>query len=152
LTQYDFCAEPEPYLAWMGRITPEKGLEDAFLAANKVNMPLKVMGYMQDLAYWKKVSQAFPQTRVDYLGFLSTADMQKVLRKAKVLLVTPKWVEAFGNVAIEALACGVPVIAYRNGGLAEIVKHGKTGYLVDTCDAEGLAQAIHQVDHIKRKD
>jgi UDP-glucose:tetrahydrobiopterin glucosyltransferase len=65
--------------------------------------------------------------------------------------MTPRWVEAFGNVAIEALACGVPVIAYRRGGPTEIVQDGKTGWLVEPDSVTGLVEAIAQSDLIDRR-
>jgi UDP-glucose:tetrahydrobiopterin glucosyltransferase len=68
------------------------------------------------------------------------------------MLMTPRWVEAFGNVAIEALACGVPVIAYRRGGPAEIITDGKTGFLVEPDSVEGLVAAIGRLDEIDRAD
>jgi UDP-glucose:tetrahydrobiopterin glucosyltransferase len=64
--------------------------------------------------------------------------------------MTPRWVEAFGNVAIEALACGVPVIAYRRGGPTEIVEEGKTGFLVEPNSVAGLVEAINKLDRINR--
>ena len=64
------------------------------------------------------------------MGFLSTNKLQKELGKCRVLLNTPKWNEAFGNVVVEALAC-VPVIAYKRGGPSEIIQHGQTGYLAE---------------------
>ncbi len=64
--------------------------------------------------------------------------------------MTPRWVEAFGNVAIEALACGVPVIAYRRGGPAEIVRSGKTGWLVEPDDVLGLVEAIGKIGECDR--
>jgi UDP-glucose:tetrahydrobiopterin glucosyltransferase len=64
--------------------------------------------------------------------------------------MTPKWIEAFGNVAIEALACGVPVVAYRRGGPAEIVEQGQTGWLVEPDSVAGLVEAIGQLDQIDR--
>ena len=64
--------------------------------------------------------------------------------------MTPHWEEAFGNVTIEAMACGVPVIAYRKGGLQDIVTSGKTGYLVEPGDVKGLVNAISQLDAIDR--
>ncbi|GBF52616.1 UDP-glucose:tetrahydrobiopterin glucosyltransferase [Microcystis sp. 0824] len=64
--------------------------------------------------------------------------------------MTPRWVEAFGNGAIEALTCGVPVIAYRRGGLVEIIVDGKTGFLVEPDSIEGLVTAIKNLDRIDR--
>ena len=69
---------------------------------------------------------------------------------ARPLLMTPKWVEAFGNVAIEAMACGVPVIAYRRGGPAEIVVDGETGFLVEPDDVDGMVAAVGRIDEIDR--
>ena len=64
--------------------------------------------------------------------------------------MTPKWVEAFGLVAIEALACGVPVIAYARGGPTEIVQPGKTGWLVDPDSVDGLVEAIERIGELDR--
>ena len=150
LEQYQFCAEPKNQLAWLGRIAPEKALEDAVLAAKITGIPLKIMGKMQDEAYWEKINQDYPDAPIEYLGFLSTNELQKHLRDCRALLMTPRWVEAFGNVAIEALACGVPVIAYRRGGPAEIVRDGETGWLVEPDSVEGLVNAIQQLDKIDR--
>ncbi len=150
LSLYQFCSQPQPYLAWLGRIAPEKGLEDAIAAALIANIPLKIMGKMQDQSYWQQICQDYPDAPIEYLGFLSTTDMQQELRKCRALLMTPRWMEAFGNVAIEALACGVPVIAYRRGGPAEIVQDGKTGFLVEPDSVAGLVEAIARLDEIDR--
>ena len=64
--------------------------------------------------------------------------------------MTPRWVEAFGNGAIEALACGVPVVAYRRGGPVEIIEDGKTGFLVEPDSIEGLVTGIKNLDRIDR--
>ena len=76
--------------------------------------------------------------------------MQQELGKCRAMLMTPRWVEAFGNVAIEALACGVPVISYRRGGPAEIIQDGKTGFLVEPDNVNGLVNAIARLDTINR--
>ncbi|MEL7034619.1 MAG: glycosyltransferase family 4 protein [Cyanobacteria bacterium J06592_8] len=150
LEQYEYCPDPENQLAWLGRIAPEKALEDAVLAAKKTGIPLKIMGKMQDESYWQKINQDYPDAPIEYFGFLSTNELQKHLRTCQALLMTPRWVEAFGNVAIEALACGVPVIAYRRGGPAEIVRDGETGWLVEPDSVEGLVEAIQKLDKIDR--
>ena len=150
LSLYKFCPQPDNYLAWLGRIAPEKALEDAVEAAQLANIPLKIMGKIQDEDYWQKICQSYPNAPMEYLGFLSTTDMQQQLRSCKALLMTPRWIEAFGNVAIEALACGVPVIAYRRGGPAEIVIDGKTGFLVEPDSVKGLVSAIARLPEIDR--
>jgi UDP-glucose:tetrahydrobiopterin glucosyltransferase len=151
LALYDYCETPENALCWLGRISPEKGLEDAVAAAQSTGIPLKVMGQLQDQPYFEQIQRDFPDAPFEYLGFLDTNLMQEVVRKCRGLLVTSRWVEAFGNVLIEALACGVPVIAYRRGGPAEIVQDGKTGWLVEPDSVEGLIQAIQSLDKIDRK-
>ena len=150
LSLYEFCPHPQPGLAWLGRIAPEKGLEDAVAAAKITNMPLKIMGKMQDESYWQQICQDYPDAPIEYLGFLSTAKMQQELRQCRAMLMTPRWVEAFGNVAIEALACGVPVISYRRGGPAEIIQDGKTGFLVEPDSVNKLVEAIARLDEIDR--
>jgi UDP-glucose:tetrahydrobiopterin glucosyltransferase len=150
LSVYDFCAEPSPWVGWVGRIAPEKGLEDAVAASQLTGMPMKIMGFLENESYWQQIVHNYPDAPVEYEGFLSTTELQKRLRQCRALLMTPRWVEAFGNVAIEALACGVPIIAYRRGGPAEIIEDGKTGFLVEPDSVEGLVEAIGQLDKIDR--
>ena len=150
LCLYEFCPQPLQQLAWLGRIAPEKGLEDAIAAAQIAQIKLKIMGKMQDQSYWQQICQDYPDAPYEYLGFLSTAQMQKELRQCQAMLMTPRWVEAFGNVAIEALACGVPVISYRRGGPAEIIQDGKTGFLVEPDSVDGLVDALARLDEIDR--
>jgi UDP-glucose:tetrahydrobiopterin glucosyltransferase len=150
LSLYEFCPHPQPQIDWLGRIAPEKALEDAIAAAKITNIPLKIMGKILDINYWLQICQTYPDAPFEYLGFLSTREMQYELRQCRAMLMTPRWVEAFGNVAIEALACGVPVISYRRGGPAEIIQDGKTGFLVEPDSVEGLVNAIARLDEINR--
>ncbi len=152
IDHYEFCAAPRDYLAWMGRIAPEKGLQDAVAAAQKAQVSLKIFGVVQDHAYWHQIQQNFPTAPIEYCGFLATDVLQNQLKQARALLMTPHWVEAFGNVAIEAMACGVPVVAYQRGGPAEIVQHGETGWLVEPDSVPALVNAIRNLDQIDRAD
>lgn len=151
LSLYRFVSTPEASLAWLGRIAPEKALEDAVEAADLTGIPLKIFGKIQDDNYWQQIKDRFPDAPIEYKGFLTTNRLQQELGKCRALLMTPRWIEAFGNVAIEALACGVPVIAYRRGGPAEIVKHGKTGFLVEPDQVMGLVEAIGNIEQIDRQ-
>ncbi|MFN4066220.1 MAG: glycosyltransferase [Thermosynechococcus sp.] len=150
LSLYDFCAEPEDALCWLGRIAPEKGLEDAVAAVNVTRTPLKIMGQLQDHDYWQRIQTDYPEAPIEYLGFLPTREMQARLRRCRALLLTSRWVEAFGNVVIESLACGVPVIAYDRGGPSEIVRDGQTGFLILPDSVEALIAAIGKIDQIDR--
>jgi len=151
LALYEFNDTPKDCLAWLGRIAPEKALEDAVAAVTKTGTTLKIFGRIQDQDYWDQICRDFPDAPIEYQGFLSTHELQKELGKCRALLMTPRWVEAFGNVAIEALACGVPVIAYQRGGPSEIVKHERTGFLVEPDSVSGLVAAINQIDKIDRR-
>ncbi len=147
---YEFRATPEDALAWVARIAPEKGLEDAAAAAARLGVEVRVLGKLQDEAYWQQVCQQYPTAKLIYEGFFPTAELQRRLGACRALLMTHKWVEAFGNVAIEALACGVPVVTYARGGPAEIVRDGETGFLVEPDSVDGLCAAIAAVPTLSR--
>ncbi|MEO1620219.1 MAG: glycosyltransferase [Cyanobacteria bacterium J06632_3] len=153
--QYTYCNHPGHALAWVGRISPEKGLEDAIEAAIEAYRPLKIFGKLENVPYWQglqsKINRARATALVEYCGFLSTQALQQALGQCAAILMTPKWTEAFGLVATEALACGVPVIAYARGGPAEIVRSGETGWLVTPDSVEGLVDAIAKLDQISRR-
>ena len=152
--QYDYCDHPNDSLAWIGRISPEKGLADAIVAADVAHQPLKIFGKLEDVNYWQSLQPLIHRASVpiEYGGFLSTSALQKALGLCRALLVTPKWTEAFGMVAIESLACGVPVIAYSHGGPAEIVRNRQTGWLVPPDNVMDLVGAIAKIDQIDRAD
>ncbi len=155
ISHYQYCNQPSDQLVWLGRISPEKGLEDAVAAAILAHRSLQIFGTVEDADYWRQIQSAIAQApshlSISYGGFLTTEQLQSSLGRARALLVTPHWAEAFGLVAIEALACGVPVIAYRCGGLAEIVRSGETGWLVEPNNIAGLVEAIAQIHQIDRR-
>jgi len=151
LNNYVFQDSMKGPLAWVGRVAPEKGLEDAVYVANELGEKLKVWGLIEDEMYATKIEKSFPQGAIDWMGFLSTDELQKELGKCRGLLNTPKWNEAYGNVVVEALACGVPVIAYRRGGPSEIIQHGQTGYLVDPDDKKNMLSYVEIIEKINRK-
>jgi UDP-glucose:tetrahydrobiopterin glucosyltransferase len=111
---------------------------------------VKAWGLMQDHDCWEAAQQRYPKAQVSHEGFLATDDLQAAIGGCRAIVMTPKWIEAFGNVAIEAMACGVPVIAYRRGGPAEIVIDGETGFLVEPDDIDGLVAAVEHLDAIDR--
>ncbi len=145
LGMYRFCAEAEPLLGWAGRVAPEKGLEDAAAAAAQLGLPLAVWGLVEDPAYAAAVEASVPAGTLQWRGFLPTQQLQAELGRCRALLNTPKWNEAYGNVVVEALACGVPVAAYRRGGPGELVQPGLTGLLVEPDDVAALAAAAAAV-------
>jgi UDP-glucose:tetrahydrobiopterin glucosyltransferase len=150
--RYDvhLTADEPGYLGFIGRISPEKGIDDVFAVSAATGMPVKAWGLMQDEACWQAAAAAHPAARVTHEGFLSTDELQAAIGGSRAILMTPKWVEAFGNVAIEAMACGVPVIAYRRGGPSEIVDDGETGFLVAPDDVDALVAAVGRLGEIDR--
>lgn len=154
MSDYRFVAQHDPdgHLGFVGRIAPEKGLDDAVEVAALVGLPLTVWGLMQDEACWKHALEAHPEAIVTYGGFLGTAMLQAELGRCAGLLVTPKWEEAFGNAVVEALACGVPAVVYDRGGPAEIVTHGRTGFVVDPDDPAAMAAAVARLGEISRSE
>ncbi len=150
IKNYQYCNKPENYLVWVARISPEKGLEDAFEAAQNIGIPLKIMGLLQDKSYWESIQQNYPDAPVEYLGFLPISEMQLVLQHSQAYLMTHRCTEAFGMTVIQSLACGVPVITYDKGGPAEIVRHGETGYLVPSGNVAELVKAINNLDKLDR--
>ncbi len=150
IDRYPFSPNAEPRLCWVGRIAPEKGLEDAVAVARATGMPLDVFGTIQDEIYWRQVRRASAGATLRYHGFLATDALAQGIGRCQALLMTPKWTEAFGNVVIEALACGVPVIAYRRGGPAELIDHGRTGWLVEPDSVDGLIEGVLRVGAIDR--
>jgi len=151
LDNYIFQDSVKGPLGWVGRVAPEKGLEDAVYVAKELGENLKVWGVIEDQTYASKIEQSFPKGTIDWKGFLSTNELQKELGKCRVLLNTPKWNEAYGNVVVEALACGVPVVAYKRGGPSEIIQHGQTGYLADPDDKKNMLSYVKIIEKIKRK-
>ena len=150
LAAYRFCADPEPLLGWAGRVAPEKGLEDAAAAAARLGLPLAVWGLMEDPDYAAAVEASVPAGTLQWRGFLPTEALQRQLGRCQALLNTPKWNEAYGNVVVEAMACGVPVVAYRRGGPAELVEPGVNGQLVEPDDVAALAAAVPQAAAMDR--
>jgi len=151
LNNYIFQDSVKGPLGWVGRVAPEKGLEDAVYVANQLGEKLKVWGFIEDEMYASKIEKSFPRGSIDWMGFLSTDELQKELGKCRGLLNTPKWNEAYGNVIVEALACGVPVVAYKRGGPSEIIKHGQTGYLADPDDKKNMLSYVKIIEKIKRQ-
>lgn len=150
LNVYRFNAHPCKDCCWLGRIAPEKGLEDVFAAAARSGRAVTVFGVMQDASYWERLVRAHPAAPVRYGGFLRPPALAEAVRDFRVMLMTPKWLEAFGIVGIEALACGTPVVAYRRGGVSEYVVDGETGWLVEPDDLDELCAAVDRAAFIER--
>jgi UDP-glucose:tetrahydrobiopterin glucosyltransferase len=149
---YQYNANPKDYLAFVGRISREKGIADIFQIAEKTNYLIKAWGYMEDETCWKEAQSIFPNAKVVYSGFLPSSELQHELGQARAQLMTHKLIEAFGLVVIEALACGTPTITYDRGAPAEIIQDGRTGFVVPADDIDKMISSINMIDQIKRSD
>jgi glycosyltransferase involved in cell wall biosynthesis len=141
------------YLAFLGRISPEKRLDRAIEIACKSGMPLKVAAkiYDEDRPYFESTIAPLlsrSHSFVEFIGEVGGQRKDEFLRGAAALLFPIDWAEPFGLVMIESLACGTPVIAWRNGSVPEIIEHGATGFVVDTLD-EATA-CVGRISEIRR--
>jgi glycosyltransferase involved in cell wall biosynthesis len=139
------------YLAFIGRISPEKGVERAIEIAQRVDMPLKIAAKIDeaDREYYElHIRHLFDSENVEYIGEISESDKGEFLGNATALLFPIDWPEPFGLVMIEALACGCPVIAFDRGSVPEVIDHGVTGFVVDS--VEKAAEAVRKIAAIDR--
>jgi glycosyltransferase involved in cell wall biosynthesis len=144
--KYRFRAEPGRYLAFLGRISPEKRVDRAIEIAKQVGMPLKIAAKIDrvDKNYFDLViAPLLRNSLVEFVGEIGEREKDEFLGNAYALLFPIDWPEPFGLVMIEAMACGTPVVAYRGGAVAELVEHGHNGFIV-----EGLEDAGETVRHI----
>jgi glycosyltransferase involved in cell wall biosynthesis len=139
------------YLAFLGRICPDKGPTTAIEIARQVGLKLKIAAKVDrvDEEYFRKVVQPLlHEPHVEFIGEIGEDEKGAFLGGAKALLFPIEWPEPFGLVMIEAMACGTPVVAYRWGSVPEIVEHGVSGFIVDGLD-EAVA-AVAAVDGLDR--
>ncbi len=138
-------------VAFIGRVSAEKGLVDAARACAIACRPLHVWGLVQDVDEWARALDVMPPGAFVHRGFVAPDVLRSQIGECAALVMAPKWVEAFGNVAVEAMACGLPVVSYRRGGPIEVVDHGETGFLVEPDDTAGLADALARVGRLSRR-
>ena len=140
------------YLAFLGRIAPEKRPDRAIAIAKKAGIRLKIAAKVDpaDREYFKQeIEPLLDHPLIEFLGEISDAEKGRFLGNARALLFPIDWPEPFGLVMIEAMACGTPVIAYRRGSVPEVVDHGVSGLLVD--DLEGAVRAVRHIEDLDRR-
>ena len=134
-------AVEQKYLAFMGRISPEKRVDTAIRIAQQCGMPIKIAAKIDsaDREYFEKeIKPLFDLPHVEFIGEISDHQKAEFLSGAHALLFPIDWPEPFGLVMIEAMACGTPVVAYRRGSVPEVIDHGVTGFIVEN-EAEAVA-------------
>jgi glycosyltransferase involved in cell wall biosynthesis len=131
------AAGAQTYLAFLGRISPEKGLDRAIQIAAKSGLPLKIAAKVDknDAEYFQtEIRPLLERGDVEFIGEIGDDQKAHFLSGALALLVPIDWPEPFGLVMIEAMACGTPVLAFRRGSVSEIVEDGLTGAIVETVE------------------
>ena len=134
---YRFNAEPRGYLAFLGRISPEKRPDRAIEIAKRLGMPLKIAAKVDavDAAYFhREIEPLMNHPLIDFVGEIGDAEKSEFLGGASALLFPIDWPEPFGLVMIEAMACGAPVIGFDCGSVSEVIDDGVTGYIVTSMD------------------
>jgi glycosyltransferase involved in cell wall biosynthesis len=149
---YRFREKPGSYLAFLGRISPEKRVDRAIEIAKRVGMPLKIAAKVDpvDKDYFDSIIAPLLQDSfAEFVGEIGDGEKDEFLGNAYVLLFPIDWPEPFGLVMIEAMACGTPVVAYRGGAVPEVMEEGHTGFIVE--GLEDAVEAVRRVPQLSRR-
>jgi glycosyltransferase involved in cell wall biosynthesis len=139
LPEHHFHFQPEPgdYLAFLGRISPEKRVDRAIDIARRIGMPLKIAAKVDnaDREYFgREIKPRLDDPLIEFVGEIDERGKDSFLGRAAALLFPIDWPEPFGLVMIEAMACGTPVVAFRRGSVPEVMVDGASGFVVDDMD------------------
>lgn len=135
----------QQYALFMGRVSPEKGIEDLIDAFKNLHFKLKIVG-TGEKDYVKTLQErAKSNSFIEFCGFVDGEEKKILLREASFLVIPSIWYEAFGLVALEAYACGRAVVASNIGGLSTVVKDGETGFLVEASNVIALEEALQKI-------
>jgi len=149
---YTLNETPDGYLAFLGRISPEKRVETAIEIAKRADMPIKIAAKVDkaDTEFFREVVRPLlDHPLVEYIGEIGEKEKNEFIGKATALLSPIDWQEPFGLVFIEAMACGTPVITRPRGSVPELIDNGVTGFIVDSI--EEAVDAVHRVSAIDRQ-
>jgi glycosyltransferase involved in cell wall biosynthesis len=148
---YRYRPDAGTYLAFLGRISPEKRVDRAIEIAHQVGIPIRIAAKVDrvDRDYFDSVIEPMlHHPLVEFVGEIGEDDKDEFLGDAQALLFPIDWPEPFGLVMIEAMACGTPVIAYRNGSVPEVMEEGRTGFIVE--DLDDAVEAARRVPQLSR--
>ncbi len=159
LNEICFNAKPDDFFIIVGRMTPGKGIAQAIRVAQRAKVKLLIVGHVTSHLPWsedyflKEVKPQIDGDQIRYIERLPYREIVELMGRAKGFLFPLQWDEPFGLVVIEAMAAGTPVIAYGRGSMPELIKHGETGYLVQSED-EMVAQCgkIENLDRQRCRD
>jgi glycosyltransferase involved in cell wall biosynthesis len=149
---YRFHPRGGEYLLFLGRISREKRPDRAIAIADRLGMPLKIAAKIDNADKQYHESEVLPllerSAHAEFLGEVGEAEKEMLMGGARALLFPIDWPEPFGLVMIESLACGTPVIAFRNGSVPEVIDHGRNGFIVESI--EEAVRAVERVDRLDR--
>ncbi len=149
-------SEAGKYLAFLGRVSPEKGLDSAIEIALRAEMPLKIAAKVDraDKEYFEsQIKPLLQSDLIEFVGEISDSEKNKFLGEALAFLFPINWCEPFGIVLIESMACGVPVVGYPLGSVPEIIEDGVSGFLVDNVgEAVDAVKKISMIDRRKCRE
>ena len=146
---FTFNPAPGSYLAFFGRIHPDKGVVAAIDVAIEAGIPIRIAGIIQDRTYFEnEVAPRLDQNRVQFLGSVQAEDRSSFLGGAVALLHLIDFDEPFGLSVVEAMACGTPVIAFDRGSMSELIVEGTTGSVV--IDNQAAARAVMRIARFDR--
>ncbi|MFV1983491.1 MAG: glycosyltransferase family 4 protein [Thiohalomonadales bacterium] len=152
MENYKFQKHPGNYLAFLGRISPEKGIEQAINIAIASGMHLCIAAKIDanDEEYYNSIIKPhLTHPLIEFIGEINELEKDEFLGNAFAVLFPIQWPEPFGLVMIESMACGTPVIAFKKGSVPEIMIHGETGFIVNTI--EQAVEAVEQIETISRE-
>jgi len=141
------------YLAFLGRVSPEKGLERAIEIARRAGMRLRIAAKIDraDEGYWRsRIKPLLADPLLEFIGEVDEGGKPAFLGNALALVFPIDWPEPFGLAMIEAMSCGTPVIAWPHGSVPEIVDHGVTGFIVNSIDE--AVSAVHDLARLERAE
>jgi glycosyltransferase involved in cell wall biosynthesis len=156
--KYKFNLNPDDKFIWIARIDEVKGVYNAILAAEKLGVRLDIAGRIDiaKLDFFNTKIKPHLNEKIRYVGEINQKQKREFFSSAKALLYPIQWEEPFGLVMIEAMACGTPVIAFDRGSVREVVKEGKSGFIVKPLDKnkevniDGMVAAMKKIGQIDR--
>lgn len=164
LSHFKFNPKPKDYYVWVGELSPRKGIMEVIRIAKRTKINLVIAGRIppkrqgSDFRFFNEhVKKELNKGKIKFVGEVTKKQLVSIYGNAKCFLYPLQWEEPFGLTMAESMACGTPVIAFKRGSVAEVVKHGKTGFVVPAFknkrkNYNGFIRAMKNIDTIKRED